>query len=141
MGDPKKPPENETPLARLCDAVCYECDVGKAWAVLEQTGVNVDARLDDGSTVLLNVVTPDECGDLLVPDAVWMMVVFLLAKGADPALRDNAGNNALDRAQALLDPDWRDVFGSGYPSGWFEEHGYASEQIVNALRHELGSRG
>lgn len=74
-------------------------------------GADVNERLDDGLTLLMSVVRPDEHGDHTTATAVRRMVEVLIASGAQPSLMDHAGKRAIDHLQDNLDPDWRDVFG------------------------------
>jgi ankyrin repeat protein len=128
-----------SPLMQLNEACVCRCDTSRAEQVLLATGVDVNAQHEDGTTVLINVVTPDEHGDLTAPTAVLRMVRFLLERGADPTIRDRDGRDALAHANDLLDPEWRDVFGRGYPGEWLQESRTVLEEIVAALHAYVAS--
>lgn len=122
------------PLHLLADACIHHCDVVRAKAVLETTGIDINSRFEDGSTVLMHAVAPDEHGDLTSTEAMYRMAVFLLELGADTEIKDDLGRTALDYANQLVDPNWKDYFGYGYPVGWFEEGGQHAQKIVELLR-------
>ncbi len=94
----------------IVEAVCRDCDIERCERLLDR-GFDVNTRNDQGVTMLMLAVEPDQYGDFNSPRAIRDLVAFLIERGANPGMRDKNGWTAQDYARQYFDPQWRTVFG------------------------------
>ncbi len=99
-------------------AISYYCSTEKVAVFLKEFDVN--HRFNDGTTPLMIAVTPDTFGDHNNAKAILNMVDFLIANRADKNILDHEGLKAEDYAKRLIDKNWKDELGNGYPLEWFD---------------------
>ena len=121
------------PKMKLADACIYRSNVEEARRVLNEFDIDINEPFDDGTTLLMGVVKPNEHGDLTNPRATLEMVRFLLQEGADPSVGDRAGCDSVQHASSALSPSWKDDFGDGYPEGWLNQYEEVLREIVELL--------
>ncbi len=98
-----------------------------------EEGFKVNTQNEQGCTLLMFAVMPDEHGDVNTARASEIMVDYLLEKGADPFIKDSFSMSCIDYAQGNIDPKWRDSF--GYPLSWDEESIKTWKRIVEKLKN------